>query len=165
MRHGALPAALVVAGMALSVGGCSETAIVGSVLDNDIATGDASVQLGLARGSNSELTDVMTVGDGYKWIVLAATDDLMDANTGTSNGRWPFGAWTGDDIETIWEQGMESVWSNLKLVNNLVTALDADDFLTSPLVARGWINAAHGERLLGDLFCQLAYGFDNTGGQ
>lgn len=165
MRHGALPAALVVAGMALSVGGCSETAIVGSVLDNDIATGDSSVQLALARGSNSELTDVMTVGSGYKWVVLAATDDFMDANTATAGTRWPVGDWSGIDIQNIWQQGMESVWSNLKLVNNLITALSAEDFLTSPLVARGYINAAHGERLLGDLFCQLAYGFDNTGGQ
>ncbi len=165
MRHGALPAALVVAGMALSVGGCSETAIVGSVLDEDIATGDATIQLALARGSNSELTDVMTVGSGYKWVVLAATDDFMDANSASAGGRWPVGDWSGDDVESIWEQGMEAVWSGLKLVNNTISGFSPADFLTTPLVARGWLNAAHGERLLGDFFCQLAYGFDHTGGR
>ncbi len=164
-RHGALPAALVVAGMVLSVGGCSETAIVGSVLDEDIATGEASIQLALARGSNSEVADVMTVSDGYKWVVLSGTDDILTADAATSGERWSVGDWDGDDIDFIWEQGMEAVWSGLKLVNNLITALDAADFPTSPLVARGYINSAHGERMLGDLFCQVAYGFDNTGGQ
>ncbi len=159
-RYGALPA-LVVAGM--SVTGCSETALVGSVLDEDISTGDSTIQLALARGSNSELTDILTVGSGYKWVVLAGTDDLMDANTASSNQRWPVGAWSGDDIESIWEQGMEAVWSGLKLVNNLITG--AADFQTTPLVARGYLNSAHGERLLGDVFCELAYGFDHTGGR
>lgn len=165
MRHGALPAALVVAGMALSVGGCSETAIVGSVLDEDIATGDSTIQLSLARGSNSEVADVMTVDEGYKWVVLAGTDDFMDANSATAGTRWSVGNWSGDDIDFIWEQAMEASWSGLKLVNNLITGLSADDFMTSPLVARGYINSAHGERMLGDTFCQVAYGFDNTGGQ
>ena len=165
-RHGALPAAaLVVAGMVLSVGGCSETAIVGSIVDEVIATGDSSIQLALARGSNSEVADVMTVNEGYKWVVLSGTDDILTADAAASGERWSVGDWNGDDIDFIWEQGMEAVWSGLKLVNNLITALDADDFLTSPLVARGYINSAHGERMLGDLFCQVAYGFDHTGGQ
>ncbi|MEE8147347.1 MAG: RagB/SusD family nutrient uptake outer membrane protein [Longimicrobiales bacterium] len=160
-RYGALPA-LVVAGM--SVTGCSETALVGSVLDEDISTGDSTIQLALARGSNSELTDILTIGAGYKWVVLAGTDDILNDDDGSPD-RWATGDWDRDDIETIWEQGMEAVWSGLKLVNNAMTGFSTAAFQTTPIVARGYLNSAHGERLLGDLFCQVAYGFDNTGGQ
>ena len=163
-RHGALPA-LVVAGMALSVAGCSETALVGSVLDEDIATGSLEIQLALARGSNSEVTDIMTVGDGYKWVLLAATDDILNTGTAGDEEEWSVGNWDRDDVETMWEQGMEGVWSGLKVVNNAIAGFSAADFQTTPLVARGYLNSAHSERLLGDMFCQLAYSFDNTGGQ
>ncbi|MDX1578632.1 MAG: RagB/SusD family nutrient uptake outer membrane protein, partial [Gemmatimonadota bacterium] len=52
----------------------------------------------------------------------------------------------------------------LKVVNNAISAFDEQKFRTTPLVARGYINSAHGERLLGDFFCEVAYGFDHTGG-
>lgn len=162
----ALPA-LAVVGMALSVTACSETALVGSVLDEDVAAGDETIQLALARGSNSEVADIMTVGRGYKHVLLAATDDILNDGVTDAEDRWSAGNWFwGEaDVEPMWEQGMEGSWSGLKLVNNLIESLPEDSFQISPLVARGYLNSAHSERLLGDMFCQLAYGFDHTGGQ
>ncbi len=163
-RHGALPT-LVVAGMALSVAGCSETALVGSVLDEDIATGGLEIQLTLARGSNSEVTDILAAGgNGLKWPLLSGTDDALNAGTAGTEERWTVGDWNRDDLETQWEQGMEGVWGGLKVVNNAMSGFTAAEFLTTPIVARGWLNSAHSERLLGDVFCELAYGFDHTGG-
>ena len=74
--------------VAASLAGCSDTAIVGSVLDADVATGNEQIQLALARGSNSEVTDIMTVGNGYKWIVLAGTDDILNDGTAGREGEW-----------------------------------------------------------------------------
>lgn len=157
--------ALVVAGVALSVTGCSETGLTGSVLDDDVLRGNLEIQLAVARGSNSEVTDIMTVGNGYKWVLLAGTDDILNAGTAGSELRWSVGGWNGADVEDVWEQGMEGVWSGLKVVNNAMAGFSAADFLNTPIVARGYLNSAHSERLLGDMFCQLAYGFDHTGGQ
>jgi hypothetical protein len=162
----ALPA-LAVVGMSLSVTACSETAIVGSVLDEDVATGDETIQMALARGSNSEVADIMTVGRGYKHTLLAATDDILNDGVSAAEDRWSAGNWdwNSTDTEAMFEQAMEGSWSGLKLVNNLVQSLPEDSFQISPLVARGYLNSAHSERLLGDMFCQLAYGFDHTGGR
>lgn len=163
-RHGVLPA-LLVAGLALVVTGCAETSIVGSVLDEDVATGGPNILLTLTRGSNSEVADIMTVNTGYKYWVLSGTDDILNAGTGGSEESAAIGSWqqTGD-MDAIWEQGMEGVWGGLKVVNNAIEATGIN-FETTPLVARGYLNAAHSERLLGDFYCQLAYGFDHTGGQ
>lgn len=144
--------------------GCSDTAIVGSVLDADIANGNEDIQLALARGSNSEVTDIMTVSVGYKWVVLAATDDILNAGDASDEEAWTIGQWDPETINFIWEQGMEGSWSGLKVVNNAIQGFEPDRFQVTPIVARGYLNAAHSERLLGDFFCELAYGFDHTGG-
>lgn len=157
--------ALASAGMALSVMGCSETALVGSVLDEDVARGDLEIQLALARGSNSEVTDIMTVGNGYKWVLLAGTDDILNAGVAGSEEEWSVGNWDRSDVVDMWQQGMEGSWAGLKVVNNAIEGFSEADFQTTPIVARGYLNSAHSERLLGDMFCQLAYGFDHTGGQ
>ena len=153
--------ALLAAGI---LAGCSDTTIVGSVLDKDLTGGDESILLSLARGSNSELTDIMTVSNGYKWIVLAATDDILNAGTARGEEEWSVGNWDPESINFIWEQGMEGSWSGLKVVNNASGGLEPDRFQVTPIVARGYLNAAHSERLLGDFFCELAYGFDHSGG-
>lgn len=150
--------------VAASVAGCSDTAIVGSVLDADVASGNEQIQLALARGSNSEVTDIMTVGNGYKWIVLAGTDDILNDGTAGDEEDWSVGNWDPETLNSIWEQGMEGSWSGLKVVNNAIDGFEADRFPLTPIVARGYLNAAHSERLLGDFFCELAYGFDHTGG-
>lgn len=144
--------------------GCSDTQITGSVLDNQVATGGEEIQLALARGSNSEVTDIMTVSVGYKWLALAATDDILNAGTAGDEEDWSIGNWDPETINFIWEQGMEGSWSGLKVVNNAIEGFEADVFQTTPIVARGYLNAAHSERLMGDFFCELAYGFDHTGG-
>lgn len=162
--HGTLPALLTAAGWG-ALSGCSDTSIVGSVLDDDVAHGNEQIQLALARGSNSEVADILTVGNGYKWNALSATDDLIQAGSSDAEERIALGHWEDSDITSEWEQGLEGVWSGLKVVNNAIEGFSPERFQTTPIVARGWLNAAHSERLLGDLFCEVAYGFDQTGGQ
>lgn len=162
-RTGAL-SALLVAGAAWGLAGCSETGLVGSVLDRDVATGGLDIQLALARGSNSEVTDIMTVGTGYKYWLLSATDDVLNAGTGGTEELASIGAWDRASGNSQWEQGLEGSWSGLKVVNNAMDGFTPEEFQTQPIVARGWLNAAHSERLLGDMFCEVAYGFDHTGG-
>ncbi|UCC83796.1 MAG: hypothetical protein JSW46_02360 [Gemmatimonadota bacterium] len=162
--HSALPA-LVLAGMALSVMGCSETGLVGVALDEDVATGGEDIQMAMARGSNSEVTDVMTVGDGYKYVLLSSTDDILNSGTATNEMNVSIANWPQNWVNDQWEQGFEAIWSGLKVVNNAMDGFSEERFLTHPLVARGYLNSAHGERLMGDMFCYAAYGFDHEGGQ
>lgn len=158
--------ALLVAGLAWgALAGCSDTSIVGSVLDEDVATGGEKIQMALARGSNSEVTDIMTVGTGYKYWVLSGTDDVLNAGIGTTEELASIGNWDDGSMDSQWEQGLEGSWSGLKVVNNAMEAFSADRFQTHPIVARGYLNSAHSERLMGDMFCSMAYGFDHTGGQ
>ena len=162
-RHGALPALMVAAVGWGGIVGCSETAIQGSVLDQDVSS-LPELQLALAVGSNSEVTDVMTVGTGYKYWVLSGTDDILNAGSAGSEERAALGIWDHDDGDTHWEQGMEAAWAGLKVVNNANVAFTPEVFNTSPIIARGYLNSAHGERLLGDAFCEFVYGFSTEGG-
>ena len=151
--------------LAFGLAGCADTTIVGSLVDEDVSGPDEATLLALTRGSNSEVTDIMTVGNGYKWILLAGTDDILNAGTAGVEEEWSIGQWDSDNVNDQWGQGMEGVWSGLKVVNNAMEGLPPAEFEVSPLVARGYLNSAHSERLLGDMFCTLAYGFDHTGGQ
>ncbi len=160
--YGAVAALLAVTAFA----GCSDTAIVGSTLDGELARGDEGIQLALARGSNSELTDVFTVDPGYKRVLLAGTDDIYDGGTATDEENSQIGNWEDSDIGIVnaWQQAFEGSWAGLKVVNNAITAFSEERFQTTPLVARGYLNSAHAEKLIGDFFCEAAYGFDHTGG-
>lgn len=145
--------------------GCSDIGITGSVVDEDVSGGDEDIMIALTRGSNSEVYDVMTVDPGYKRAVLAGTDDFLETGRfGDENENrrsdWPFDG----DHDIVWGQGLEASWSGLKVVNNAMEGFSPEKFETTPLVARGYLNAAHGERLLGDFYCEVAYGFDHTGG-
>ena len=162
-RLGALPALMVAVVGWGGIVGCSETAIQGSVLDQDVSS-LPELQLALAVGSNSEVTDVMTVGTGYKYWVLSGTDDILNAGSAGSEERAALGIWDHDDGDTHWEQGMEAAWAGLKVVNNANIAFTSEVFNNSPIVTRGYLNSAHGERLLGDAFCQFVYGFSTEGG-
>ncbi|MGH7574309.1 MAG: RagB/SusD family nutrient uptake outer membrane protein [Longimicrobiales bacterium] len=164
MRHRAGLGLLVAGiGFALGMAGCAETAIVGSILNEDVEE-DVGLLLNLTRGSNSEVEDIFGVGNGYKWVVLSASDDLLNDGTTAAEERFSTGTWDRSSVEDIWEQGGEGIWAGLKVVNNAMGVLSEEEFTTSPLVARGYLNAAHSERIMGDAFCQLAYGFDHTGG-
>lgn len=162
-RHGALPALMVAAVGWGGIVGCSETAIQGSVLDQDVASSPL-LQIALARGSNSEVTDIMTVGTGYKYWVLGMTDDILNAGSAGSEQQAAMGNMRHQDSNSHWEQGMEGAWAGLKVVNNAMIAFTPEVFNTHPIVARGYLNSAHSERLLGDAFCFLAYGFSTEGG-
>lgn len=164
MRHGTGLGLFVVGiGFALGMAGCADTAIVGSILNEDVEESPALL-LNLTRGSNAEVHDIMGAGSGYKWVVLSATDDFLNAGETTEEVRLTTGTWDPETGNTLWEQGLEGVWGGLKVVNNAMGVLSEEEFMTSPFVARGYLNAAHSERLLGDAFCQLTYGFDHTGG-
>lgn len=160
----ALPA-LMVAGMGWGIlSGCSDTSIVNSVLDQQVQDGATPVQIALVRGSNGEVHDVWNVGNGYGWQTGTSTDDYLNTETASDGVSLAIGEFPNDESNTIWGQGMEASWSGLKVVNNLMEA-PTINFDTSPLVARGYVNAAAGERLMADAFCEVAYGFDHTGGQ
>jgi len=163
-RYGALPA-LLVAGMGWSMlTGCAETSIVGSVLDEQISGGNLDIMIALTRGSNSEVTDVWSVGfAGYWEENSSATDAWLNDGAATVEQQNEIGDWDPAVLNVPWEQGMEGSWSGLKLVNNLIES--PVDETTTVLTARGYANSAHSERLLGDVFCELAYGFNHLGGQ
>jgi len=162
-RFGPLPALMVAAMSWGAIAGCSETAIQGSVLDFDVANSPL-LQLPLAVGANSELIDVFTVGTGYKYWVLGMTDDILNAGSAGSEEQAAMGAPRHQDSNSHWEQGMEAAWSGLKVVNNASVAFTSDVFNTSPIVARGYLISAWGERMLADAFCALNFGFSIDGG-
>ena len=139
--HGALPALLVAVVGWGGIVGCSETAIQGSVLDHDVANSPL-LQIALARGSNSEVTDIMTVGTGYKYWVLGMTDDIMNAGSAGSEQQAAMGDMRHRDSNSHWEQGMEGAWAGLKVVNNAMIAFTPEEFNITPIVARGYLNSA-----------------------
>lgn len=161
MRNRALPAWLI--GLALFVGaGCSETEIQGVILEKDLK--DPDLMLALVRGVNSELTDAWAVGDGYVWTVLSGTDDLV--NDGTANVEIEFAVSDFSDRQAgdVWNQALEASWAGLKAVSTLRDVFDEETFNTSPLVARAYIDAGLGERVLGDAYSEAVFGFGLNGG-
>lgn len=142
--------------------GCSETELQGVILDEDIA--DPALMVALARGSNSEVTDIWAVGVGYHYDVLSSTDDFL--NDGTANGEIELTTSDFSDrqIDDAWNQGMEGAWAGLNAIRIMGEAFDDQTFQTSPLVARMFINSGLSERLIGDAYCEAVYNFGPDGG-
>ena len=157
------PVLVALACGALASMGCSETEIQGVTLDTDLNT--EALMLPLARGSNSELTDVWAVGNGYHYDVLSSTDDFL--NDGTANGEIELSTSDYGDrtrAGNAWNQALEASWAGLQAAARMAEVLDEATFNSSPLVARVYLNSGLAERMLGDAFCEAAYNFGPSGG-
>lgn len=154
--------AVVLLAVAAASSGCSETELQGVITDDDLNTPE--LMISLVRGSNSEVTDVWAVGSGYWWSVLSGTDDWLNDGTASSEEEVSVSDFRERQIADPWNQGMEASWSGLKAVDRMQEVLDPENFERSPLVARAYINAGYGERLLGDAYGEAAYGFGLGGG-
>lgn len=152
---------LVLAGIALIVAGCSETAIQGVILEKDL--NDPELMLAVARGANSELTDIWVAGD-YHYNVLSSTDDFVNDGTASGETRLAVSDFSQRPASGVWEQSLEAAWGGLKAVERMRGAFEPQVFETSPLVARAYLVAGYGERLVGDAFCEPVYDFGPEGG-
>lgn len=142
--------------------GCSETEIQGVILDKDL--NDPELMLAVARGSNSELLDTWTIGDGYFWTVLSGTDDFVNDGTANSEVEFAISDFSRRQAAEVWNQALEASWAGLKGIATMREVFDEETFNTSPLVARSYINSGLAERLLGDAYGEAVYGFGLNGG-
>ena len=160
-----LPALVLAASVAWAAGCGIETQVIGVVVDDDL--NDLRTMMLLARGTNSELTDIFAAAD-YARIAWAATDEgMVGASTSeTGDHRYAVSQYHLRPGGGAYTQAMEASWAGI-LSAQRIAKVDAEygvDPQTDPLVARMWLNSGLAERQLGEMFCQANYRFGPEGG-
>src|SRR5215208_4695251 len=140
-----LPCMAMLATSALSVA-CADTEIQGVVLDDDLNTPELMV--GLARGTNSEFGDIFLVSQ-IQWTMDGATDGFTNDGTTADEMRLTVGNFSNRPQNSLWAESHEAVWAVLFSDLRMKQVLPADDYASSPLVARIYVYGGHAERILG----------------
>jgi hypothetical protein len=160
-----LPALVFVAAAAWATGCGIETQVIGVVVDEDL--NDLRTMLLLARGTNSELTDVVAATE-YARIVWAGTDEGMEGASTSQRGnhRNAVSDYHLRPGGGVYSQAMEASWAGILSAQRIATVDEREgvDPTTDPLIGRMWLNAGIAERQLGEMFCNANYGFGPEGG-
>ena len=145
----------------LIAAGCADTEIQGVVLNEDLNTPE--LMIGLARGTNSEFADIFLATDFY-WLMEAPGDGVASDGTTTSEIRYAVGDFTPRPFQSLWAQAHETVWAVFFTDERMKAVLPADDYASTPLMARNFMYGGHAERILGENFCELVYNYGKDGG-
>ena len=160
-----LPALVLAASLAWTAGCGIDTQVVGVVVDDDLNSPET--MLLLARGTNSELTDIFAACD-YARRTWAPTDEAMvGANLSESaDHRWAVSDFHTRPATSCYEQAMEASWAAIYSVERMKDVDGHYDINpdADPLIARMWLNGGLAERQLGEMFCQANYNFGPNGG-
>jgi len=146
--------------------GCGiETQVIGVVVDEDL--NDLRTMMLLARGTNSELTDIFAASD-YARRGWASTDEgMVGASTSeTGDHRYAVNDYHLRPGGSSYTQAMEASWAGI-LSAERIRSVDEKEGVnpdTDPLIARMWLNSGLAERQLGELFCEANYRFGPEGG-
>lgn len=160
-----LPALVVTAAVAWATGCGIETQVVGVVVDEDL--NDLPTMMLLARGTNSELTDIFAASN-YARRSYTVTDEAMEgaSTSQTTDHRYAASDYHDRIGGSSYSQAMEASWAGILSAQRIesVDIKEGVDPATDPLIARMWLNAGLAERQLGEMFCNATYNFGPDGG-
>src|SRR5688572_747630 len=145
----------------LIAAGCADTEIQGVVLNEDLNT--PVLMVGLARGTNSEFADIH-LATQYWWLLEAPTDKIASDGTTATEIRYAVGDFSNRPEQGLWGQVHEAIWAVFFTDERMKQVLPADDYASTPLLARNYIYGGHAERILGEVFCEIVYNYGKDGG-
>ncbi|MGH7501034.1 MAG: RagB/SusD family nutrient uptake outer membrane protein [Longimicrobiales bacterium] len=140
---------------------CADTEIQGVILDEDVNLPE--LMIGLARGTNSEFGDIF-LASGAQDFLDSPTDGLTNDDTSLEQTDLTVADFRERPGSGIWAQTQEAVWAVHFTDRRISEVLPADEYETSPLVARNHVYGGHAERILGENFCEVVYNYGKDGG-
>jgi len=158
-----LPALVLAASMAWTIGCGVETQVQGVIADSDLTTPELMVVL--ARGTNSELGDVFAACD-YAYRTYSPTDEAFNSGLSGSEYRYSIMNYQYRPAGSCFAQATEASWAAIYSVERMVQVDNQYDINpdTDPLIARMWLNGGLGERQLGEMFCNATFNYGPDGG-
>lgn len=158
-----LPALVLAASVAWTVGCGIETKVVGVVAEPDLNTLE-TMKL-LARGTNSELTDIFAACY-YAEMTWKPTDEAYIGSTSSYDARIAASDFSDRPAGSCYSQATEAAWAALYSVQKISEVDKKFDINpdSDPLVARMWLNGGLGERQLGEMFCEANFNYGPEGG-
>lgn len=139
-------------GVAVTLGACSlDVKNPGAILDEDL--NEPELMRVVAAGVSAEFSDVV---DGIAFTMARLTDEMVGSGSYGDTGRLRRGIIQSDDTNGEWEQTHEAAWSAEQAIERFRNVL-GQDAETSPFTARSYLFEGLGHRILGEVFCEVAY--------
>jgi len=123
----------------------------GAILDEDL--NDPGLMRVVAAGVSAEFSDVV---DGIAFTIGRLTDEMVGSGSYGDTGLLRRGIIRSDDTNGEWEQTHEAAWAAESAIERFRSVL-GQEAETSPFTARSYLFEGLGHRILGEVFCQVAY--------
>lgn len=153
-RGGRLGALLTAAVLVVTAGceGMFDVTNPGRILDEDLNSPDMVPTL--VVGMSADFSDVV---DGMAFNVARLTDEISGSGSYFNTGRFRKGILDPDDTNGLWEQTHEARFMADDGLRRMQEDVEGFNFNNNPLVARAYLFQGLANRILGELFCEVAY--------
>ncbi len=123
----------------------------GAILDEDL--NDPNLMRVVATGVSAEFSDAVDV---IAFTMARLTDEMVGSGSYGDTGRLRRGIIESDDTNGEWEQTHEAAWSAESAIERFRSVL-GDAAESSPFTARSFLFEGLGHRILGEVYCEVAY--------